>query len=169
MACNQLPDVAMDTEPETDPAQWPPSPKAVSDEQLAVGRPRSSTLKSLIAKKVREVKEVGQRLSKLNKHLSTSDQLAAAKLLSFSHIDPEGEVPRLVRTNAFKVTYYRQCFTTGVSKLTFCNRSNSQISVLDRILALKVRPAARNCHLVNQSALKYQKVNWNHRFKQYAT
>lgn len=82
----------MDTEAEIDPAQ--------SDE---AARPRASSIKSLIAKKVREVREVGQRLSKLNKHLSTSDQsdLPAAKLLSFSVI--EDDTPRLVRTNAIKV------------------------------------------------------------------
>ena len=82
----------MDTEAEIDPAQ---------SEEAA--RPRSSSIKSLIAKKVRGVREVGQRLSKFNKNLSTSEQsdLNGAKLLSFNVIDDDA--PRLVRTNAFKV------------------------------------------------------------------
>lgn len=69
-------------------------------------RGRSSSLKSLLAKKVRDVKQVGQRLSKLNKNLSISDDLNA-KLLSFSIIDDDA--PRLVRTNAIKVTIGLYC------------------------------------------------------------
>ena len=63
-------------------------------------------LRSLFVEKVRGVKEFGQRFNKLGRHLSASDQselAASPRLLSVSSIDPESDVPRLVRTNAIKV------------------------------------------------------------------
>jgi hypothetical protein len=70
---------------------------------------KALALKSLFVEKVRGVKEFGQRLNKLGRHLSTSDQselAAGPRLLSISSIDPDSELPRLVRTNAFKVSCY---------------------------------------------------------------
>lgn len=91
-----------------------PTKRASSADQLSLvvssnKHVKALALKSLLVEKVRGVKEFGQRFNKLGRHLSTSDQseLAAVgpRLLSVSSIDPETEVPRLVRTNAFKVCY----------------------------------------------------------------
>lgn len=91
-----------------------PAKRATSAEQLSLiastnKHTKALGLKSLLADKVRGVKEFGHRLNKLGRHLSTSDQSELAngpRLLSVSSIDPDAEVPRLVRTNAFKVGCY---------------------------------------------------------------
>ena len=93
------------------PSTSPTKARAASFDQLAVPtsnnikRVKSEAIKNLIVEKVRGV---GHRFNKLGKHLSTSDQsdLAAAspRLLSVSSLDPESDEPRLVRTNAFKVS-----------------------------------------------------------------
>lgn len=91
----------------------PTKTRAASVDQLAV--PTNTTVKrnnSEAFKNVfRGVKELGQRgLNKLGKHLSASDQsylaTASPRLLSVSSIDPESDQPRLVRTNAFKVSKF---------------------------------------------------------------
>ena len=87
-----------------------PTKRATSVDQLPLITNKHSKvpgLKSLFVEKVRGVKEFGQRLNKFGRHLSTSDQselAAGPRLLSVSSIDPDSELPRLVRTNAFKVS-----------------------------------------------------------------
>jgi hypothetical protein len=89
-----------------------PTKRATSADQLSLitnKHTKALALKSLFVEKVRGVKEFGQRLNKLGRHLSTSDQselAAGPRLLSISSIDPDSELPRLVRTNAFKVSCY---------------------------------------------------------------
>lgn len=89
-----------------------PTKRATSADQLSLitnKHTKALALKSLFVEKVRGVKEFGQRLNKLGRHLSTSDQselAASPRLLSISSIDPDSELPRLVRTNAFKVSSY---------------------------------------------------------------
>ena len=89
-----------------------PTKRATSADQLSLlssssKHTKALALRSLLVDKVRGVKEFGQRLNKLGRHLSTSDQSELAsspRLLSISSIDPDSELPRLVRTNAFKVS-----------------------------------------------------------------
>ncbi len=89
-----------------------PTKRATSVDQLSlvVGSNKHTKalgLKSLFVEKVRGVKEFGHRLNKLGRHLSASDQselAAGPRLLSVSSIDPDSDLPRLVRTNAFKVS-----------------------------------------------------------------
>ena len=94
------------------PIAQSPKRKATSVDQLSlvVGtnkHTKAQGLKSLFVEKVRGVKEFGHRLNKLGRHLSASDQSELAtgpRLLSVSSLDPESDLPRLVRTNAFKVS-----------------------------------------------------------------
>lgn len=102
-------------DPETSNAQSPncsPTKRAASADQLSLvvssnKHAKAQALKSLFVEKVRSVKVLGHRFNKLGRHLSTSDQSELAvgpRLLSVASIDPDTEVPRLVRTNAFKVS-----------------------------------------------------------------
>lgn len=100
-------------DPETSNAQSPncsPTKRASSVDQLASSNKhaKAQALKSLLVEKVRGVKVLGHRFNKLGRHLSTSDQSELAvgpRLLSVASIDPDIEVPRLVRTNAIKVSF----------------------------------------------------------------
>ena len=110
-ASRDQPELDSSTSNAQPPSTSPTKARATSVDQLAVPtsanikRAKSEAIKNLIVDKVRGV---GQRFNKLGKHLSTSDQsdLAAAspRLLSVSSLDPESDEPRLVRTNAFKVS-----------------------------------------------------------------